>query len=326
LLTSAYLLAFAAFQIPLGLLLDRFGPRRTGASLLLIAALGALVFALARQLPSLILGRALIWLGVSGCLMSGIKANVVWFPLSRLAAMNGWLFFAGGVGLMLATLPVEIAVRLSHWQTVFGILALLTAVASALIFFAVPERSGEAVREPIEAQLRGLSRLFRDNGFWEISLCATTMQSIHMAVQGLWAGPWFRDVAWLGRDAVARHLLLMPYATTAGFLFWGNFASWFSRRGISALSLFVCGTGAFLLFQLLVTVGSGETALVSWVGYGFFGDRRQLVLFHPAASIPYGPRGTSQRGAQLDGVCLRVPGAMGSGSGDRPVADDCDRL
>ena len=276
LLTSAYLLAFAAFQLPLGLLLDRFGPRRTDAALLLIAALGALVFALAHQLPSLILGRALIGLGVSGCLMSGIKANVVWFPPSRLAAMNGWMFFAGGVGLMLATLPVEIAVRLTHWQNVFGILALLTVAASALIFVAVPERAGEAVREPMRAQLSGLWRVFRDHRFWQISLSATTMQSTHMAVQGLWAGPWLRDVAGLGRDAVAWHLLLMACATTTGFLFWGNFATWLSRRGISAFSLFIWGTGAFLLFQLLVTVGNGETALVSWVGYGFFGTAGSL--------------------------------------------------
>ena len=276
LLTSAYLLAFAAFQLPLGLLLDRFGPRRTDAALLLIAALGALVFALADQLPSLILGRALIGLGVSGCLMSGIKANVVWFPLSRLAAMNGWLFFAGGVGLMLATLPVEIAVRLTHWQTVFGILALLTVGASALIFFAVPERAGEAMREPVRAQLGGLWRVFRDHRFWQISLSATTVQSTHMAVQGLWAGPWLRDVAGFGRDAIALHLLLMACATTAGFLFWGNFAAWSSRRGIPAFRLFVCGTGLFLLFQLLVTVGTAGTAMVSWIGYGFFGTAGSL--------------------------------------------------
>jgi MFS family permease len=276
LLTSAYLLAFAAFQLPLGLLLDRFGPRRTDASLLLIAALGALIFALADRLPSLIVGRALIGLGVSGCLMSGIKANVVWFPLSRLAAMNGWLFFAGGVGLMLATLPVEIAVRLTHWQTVFGVLAMLTVTASALIFFVVPERAGEAVRETIGAQLRGLWRVFCDHRFWQIALSGTAMQSTHMAVQGLWAGPWLRDVAGLGRDAVAWHLLLMACSATAGFLFWGNFATWLSRRGISTLGVFIWGTGMFLLFQLLVTVGDGEMALVSWIGYGFFGTAGSL--------------------------------------------------
>ena len=48
----------------------------------------------------------------------------------------------------------------------------------------------------------------------------------------LWAGPWLRDVAGFGRDAVALHLLLMAVATTAGFLFWGNFATWSARRGI----------------------------------------------------------------------------------------------
>ena len=276
LLTSAYLLAFAAFQLPLGLLLDRFGPRRTDALLLLIAATGAVVFARAHQLPYLILGRALIGLGVSGCLMSGIKANVVWFPLTRLAMVNGWMFFAGGVGLMLATLPVEIAIRLTDWRTVFGILALLTLGASALIFFTVPERIGEGMREPVRTQLLGLWRVFRDPHFWQISLSATTLQSIHMAVQGLWAGPWLRDVAGFSRDAVAANLLLMACATTVGFLFWGNFATWASRRGLSPLRVFACGAGLFLLFQLLVTVGTGATAMISWIGYGFFGTAGSL--------------------------------------------------
>jgi predicted MFS family arabinose efflux permease len=276
LLTGAYLLAFAAFQLPLGLLLDRFGSRRTDASLLLVAALGALVFALAHQLPSLIVGRALIGLGVSGCLMSGIKAHVVWFPMSRLAAMNGWMFFAGGVGLVLATVPVEAAVQFTDWRTVFAVLGLLTVGASALIFFAVPERESEAVREPLRAQLGGLWRVFRDRRFWQISLSSTTMQSTHMAVQGLWAGPWLRDVAGFGRHAVAWHLLMMACATTAGFLFWGNFATWSSRRGISAFSVFAWGAGMFLLFQLLVTIGNSETALVSWIGYGFFGTAGSL--------------------------------------------------
>jgi MFS family permease len=118
--------------------------------------------------------------------------------------------------------------------------------------------------------------VFRDHHFWQISLAAATMQSTHMAVQGLWAGPWLRDVAGFGRDAVAWHLLLMACATTVGFLFWGNFATWLSRRGISAFSVFLWGTGVFLLFQLLVTVGNNETALVSWVGYGFFGTAGSL--------------------------------------------------
>jgi len=276
LLTSSYLLAFAAFQLPLGVLLDRFGPRRTDAALLLVAALGGLVFAQAGGLSSLIVGRALIGLGVSGCLMSGIKANVVWFPMSRLAAMNGWMFFAGGVGLMLATLPVEAAVRLTDWRTVFVALCLLTLAASALIFLAVPRREGETLREPLKAQLSGLWRVFRDRGFWPFALCSTAMQSTQMAMQGLWAGPWLRDVAGFDRQGVALNLLLMALATTTGFLFWANFATWAARRGMAPVKVFVSGTGAFLLFQLLVTTGGRDTAVASWIGYGFFGTAASL--------------------------------------------------
>ena len=67
LLTSSYFLTFALFQLPLGILLDRYGPRRVNATLLTLAATGAVLFALAQGLPGLIVARALIGLGVSGC-------------------------------------------------------------------------------------------------------------------------------------------------------------------------------------------------------------------------------------------------------------------
>jgi MFS family permease len=80
LLTSAYFIAFAAIQLPLGILLDRFGPRRVEACLLLCAAAGAVVFGLSRDLSQLALGRALIGLGVSCCLMASFKANTQFWP------------------------------------------------------------------------------------------------------------------------------------------------------------------------------------------------------------------------------------------------------
>jgi predicted MFS family arabinose efflux permease len=277
LLTSVYFLAFAAFQLPLGLLLDRFGPRRTDAVLLSIAACGAAVFALAPGFTALVLGRALIGLGVSGGLMSGIKANVVWFPLSRLGRMNGWMFFAGGMGMVAATVPVEAAVKLADWRTLFVLLALLTLAASMLIFFVVPEREGGAVREPLRAQLAGLGRVFADRGLWPIALVATTAQAANMAVQGLWAGPWLRDVAGLGRDAVAMHLMWMACAGTAGFLFWGHVAARVARRGISTHAVYAAGIGLFLLLQVPLAAGWGGLPLPLWVAFGFLGTAGSLA-------------------------------------------------
>lgn len=65
LLTSVYFLAFAAFQLPLGIMLDRYGPRKSESAMLLFAAAGAIVFATATTQSGLITGRALIGLGTS---------------------------------------------------------------------------------------------------------------------------------------------------------------------------------------------------------------------------------------------------------------------
>src|SRR3954464_14383291 len=104
-LTSLYLLAFAAIQLPLGVALDRWGPRRVVATLLCVAAAGALVFSLARDFTTLAVGRALIGFGVSAGLMGAIKAFTLWFPLSRLATLNGFYLAIGGLGGLAATAP-----------------------------------------------------------------------------------------------------------------------------------------------------------------------------------------------------------------------------
>ncbi|PWT75944.1 MAG: MFS transporter [Proteobacteria bacterium] len=277
LLTSAYFFSFAAFQLPLGLLLDRFGPRRTDAALLVIAAIGAMVFSTSHAVGMLAVGRALIGLGVSGCLMSGIKANVLWFPMGRLASVNGWLFFAGGLGMVAATVPVEFAVEHTDWQTVFLALAALTIAASMMILLVVPERPGAHPRVPISAQLAGLRTVFSDAWFWRIAVAAGAVQSTNMAIQGLWAGPWLRDVAGLDRDAVAAQLLAIAVSTTAGFAFWGNFAVRLEHRGVSMPRICAAGMGISLVFQVLIALQAPLPTPALWCGFGFFGTAGSLV-------------------------------------------------
>ncbi|HEX6529686.1 MAG TPA: MFS transporter, partial [Burkholderiales bacterium] len=148
LLTSAYFLAFAAAQLPLGLALDRFGPRRCAAALFCVAGAGALVFGLARDLSMLTAGRALIGLGVSAGLMGSIKAFTLWFPRERLTALSGWMIGIGSIGTLSATAPVEALLGPFGWRALFMGLGVLSVVAAALIFFVVPERELPGGREP----------------------------------------------------------------------------------------------------------------------------------------------------------------------------------
>ncbi len=139
-LTATYFLAFAVIQLPLGVCLDRFGPRRVQAVLLSIAAAGAALFAYADTFVALAIGRGLIGLGVAGALMAGLKAIVLWFPAERIALANGWFIMLGALGAVTATAPAEIVLTHVGWRGVFAVLAAVTAASALLILLAVPER------------------------------------------------------------------------------------------------------------------------------------------------------------------------------------------
>ena len=106
LLTAAYFLAFTLAQLPYCPLVDRYGPRRVQSSVLLIGAAGAIIFATAGNLSTLILGRTLIGLGTSGALMAGLKALAIWVPAERRTRVNGGFIMFGGLGAMASTVPV----------------------------------------------------------------------------------------------------------------------------------------------------------------------------------------------------------------------------
>jgi sugar phosphate permease len=232
LLTSAYFLTFAAFQLPLGVLLDRLGPRRTEATLLVFAALGAIVFGWAETTGSLILGRALIGFGVSACLMAAFKAFVIWFPRDRLPFVNGCQMAAGGLGAITGTMPVEAALDMIDWRGVFFALGALTLVVALIILMVVPERKGGHGREPFRAQLEGIGKVFTSSLFWRAAPLTVSAQATFLAIQGLWAGPWLRDVAGMSRAEVADHLLLIAVAMVAGFLSIGWAAQKAGRLGL----------------------------------------------------------------------------------------------
>jgi len=206
LLTSAYFLAFAAAQLPLGLALDRFGPRRCAAALFCVAGAGALVFGLARDLSMLSIGRGLIGLGVSAGLMASIKAFTLWFPRERLTALSGWMIGIGSVGTLSATAPVEALLGPLGWRALFVGLAALSLLAAAIIFFAVPERALPGRGDPWREQLAVIGRIFARLDFWRIALPLVLSQATFQALQGLWFAPWLADVHGLQRAAAADYL------------------------------------------------------------------------------------------------------------------------
>ncbi len=299
LLTSVYFLTFALFQPLLGVLLDRFGPRRVEGSLLLVAAAGTLLFAWSNGAILLVLGRGLIGLGVSACLMAGFQANALWFPRHRLAGLNGWVLAAGGVGAVFSTTPVEWTLQWMDWRVLFTLLALAFALTSALIFLLVPERRAPAAPASFGEQFRGFRQIGQSREFWRIAPLTLLSQSAFMALQGLWAASWMKDVAFQTRDEIASHLLLAAIGMVAGHLTMGNLASRLGRAGIAPSYVVGIGVGVQILVHAALAMGYAGMQPLVWLLFGFMGTAGTVNFAILAHAFPASMAGRASTALNL---------------------------
>ena len=265
LLTSVYFLTFAGAQLPLGLLIDRYGPRRVNATMLLVAALGGVVFAFAAGLPALLAGRALIGAGVAVCLMASITVFALWFPHERLATLTGWMLLVGSIGALSATKPVELALRVIDWRTLFLMLSGLAVCASLAIFLTVPEKPAVASGATLRRQIAAVGAILRYRGFWTIGLASAFVQATGLGLLGLWAGPWMRDVAGLDRAAMAQDLLFAAGAIGVGGVLCGTLSDRLAQSGVAPLRTFFAGCVASTVVMIPIVLGWGAASLVLWI-------------------------------------------------------------
>ncbi len=264
LLTSAYLLAFGAFQLPLGILLDRYGARRVEAALVAVAATGCALFARGTTLTELIVARAMIGFGVSACLMASFKAFTPWFGSGRQASINAAIMAAGGLGALSASTPLSWALPLFGWRGIFLGIASLGLIV-ALLVFTTPEKPSDDAVETLGEQLRGLVDVLSSPVYWRFAPLSATLTGGFMAVQGLWAVPWLMHFNGYSRDLAAFHLLLTGIAMVSGFVGIATLVGWLQRRGITPQTLLLTGLGSGLGVMLSIVLDAAPTTLLWFV-------------------------------------------------------------
>ncbi|MDA9467056.1 MFS transporter [Bradyrhizobium sp. CCBAU 53415] len=261
LLTSVYFLVFAAAQIPVGILLDRFGPRRVQSVLLLLAAVGAGVFAVSTGFLSLLIARAMIGLGVAAALTAGLKSIILWFPRERVALVNGYMIMLGSLGAVTATAPVEHLLAWMGWRQLFGILAAATCATAALIYVVVPERG---IVSSLASTPATLSSVFGDRRFWRIAPLSATCIGSAWSLQGLWASPWLADVERLDRASLVTQLFMMSIVLSGGAWLFGMTVHCIKRRGIGAETILALVAVLFIAAEFALILRAPLPSILPW--------------------------------------------------------------
>ncbi|WP_166882196.1 MFS transporter [Massilia mucilaginosa] len=290
LLSSAYFVSFGAMQLPLGVWLDKYGARRTESILLLCAALGAAVFATSSSLAGLWLGRALIGIGVSACLMAAFKAYRQWFPPERQSQLASWMLVAGTSGALTATVPVTLALPAIGWRGIFWVVAaLLLAVAGAIFFslrgverqFADGAPKGGAALDD-----GGYRRIFGSAYFWRMGVPGLLNHGIFFALQTLWAGPWMTTVLGKSAQETGRILFAFNLVLLLSYLALGWAAPRLVARGWNTHRIIGIGIGGMVAAQTAMLATSAPMAWLLWLLLAACVPVTTLVQSHVALAFP----------------------------------------
>ncbi|MCA8926766.1 MAG: MFS transporter [Alphaproteobacteria bacterium] len=304
-ITGAFFFGFGVMQLPLGLMLDRYGPRPVVLSLYSVAAAGSVLFVLADGPLGLIVGRFLMGLGAACSMMSGLKAARIWAPADRLPFVSASLFAMTGVGGMLGTAPMGLLVAEVGWRG--GVVAILvySACLMGLIALLVPSAPGPAGASWI-SQLRELGRVLRSPLVWLVAPIAIASVGTNGAYLSLWAPIWLRDVAGFSQSAQEWALFAMMAATMAGMLTSGTLSQRVVRRGGSGMVVVLGGLAVSLTAQTMAWLELVDFAWGIWPLFAF-GSAAVIGLF-PLLARRFDPAMAGRVNTSLN--CLMFAGSF----------------
>jgi len=324
LLSSAFFLTFAAVQIPIGILIDRYGPKRVMLATAVVAVAGTVLFALAPSASVLIAARALMGLGCSTFFMAPLVIYARRFPPERFAGLTSIQMGGANLGTLAATAPLAASSAAIGWRGSFLVVAAITVALTLVIVFAVPKDDGSAKgRESWSDAFRGVAAAVKVPSFRSVFFMHLTLYSCFVSIVGLWGGPWLTDVH--GADLATRGqiLLLGAGAQICGMLLWGATDRFW---GSYKRPVFIGSSASVLMMAVLVFVPLDLTLVSVWfVLFGLSVSCTPILTSHGKSLFPphltgrgitlmnIGTMGGAFLSQSVTGVLIDLMGRSGAG-------------
>lgn len=279
-LGSAYFYPYAIMQIPTGLLADSWGPRKTVASFLVLAAIGSLLMGYAPNLGLAVAGRVLVGVGVSTVFVCNFKLLAEWFSPRRFVVMGGLFMATGGLGALGASSPLAWLSDSLGWRGSLASVGLATAAIAALVWLVVrdkpqdkgwpslrtepayqPDKGGEP-----KAKIglwAGMRQVVGAARFWPISLWGFTCIGISFAMAGLWGGPYLMQAKGLSKAEAGLVLNMSALALVVGGPLLAVIANRLGRKKV------IIGCSALMCLAILPPALAPQ-AVPLWLLYPLF--------------------------------------------------------
>ena len=287
LLAGGYFFGFACMQIPLGYLLDKFGPKKVISIFLLIAFVGTSSFALSQTFSGLFISRILIGIGVSACLMAPLTGYRIWFAENLQQRANSWMLMIASLGFVSSTLPVQLLLPSFGWRSIFGGIAILILGSILLMLLFIPKWNQKEIINSTRSldQSGTLADVWKSKFFISVIPMGLFNYGGLMAIQTLWAGPWMIRVSGYTPVESATGLFWINITMLFSFFIWGYFLPKINDKGFSAIKILKLGLPvSFIVMLIIITFGNnaGAALLTLFVLSSIF-----LSVTQPAVGLSF---------------------------------------
>ena len=313
-LGGVYFLVFAVAQLPCGVLLDRYGPRKVNSLLFSLVALGAVIFSFAQTPAQLVAGRGIIGLGCATCLMGTLIIFSRWQPAERFPLMVAIASGVGGSGALVATVPLAWAESWIGWRGAILCMAGLTSLIAYLIWLLVRDCPPGAKLMPVASEtltqtVRGIGHIAKNPQLIFLLPLNTVAYGATMVLLGLWGTPYFRDIH--GTTTLEASHLLMGMA--AGLIAGGFLYAWLTPKLWTLKNMVLFGSiSSGLMFLVIAFLPPSNPALLMGVvcSQGILSGYGVLIISHVKTLMPQHMMGRGLTLANLFGFggvgCMQV--------------------
>ncbi len=259
-LHASFFYIYAALQLPAGLLVDRYGPRNVASAGLLVMSAGAVGFALAPNFAVGFAARALVGLGGSVLYTATLRFLANWYRPDEFATMTGWTVAAAGLGGVLATTPLAIAVDATDWRVATGIAAGAGFLFTLAVYLLVRDRPSDGGFDPIDGVTppegapdlatvtANTKAVLTERETWLMGGLLFFTIGTNFTVLGLWGVPYLVDLYPIGVGAASGYVLLGNLGLLTGSPVIGALSDRLGRR----TPLIVASVGVFVLAYGLI--------------------------------------------------------------------------
>lgn len=316
LLGGAYFYSFSLLQIPMGLMLDRIGPRFVITLFPLIGGLGAFVFASGNSLTLAFIGRILIGAGMASVLMGSFKVFTLRFPPEMFATLVGILLSIGTLGNILAASPLAYLASTIGWRTAFVVAGGITTVLAFVAFWVLGGEGGRgrvplSSSDPDRSIGQTIRLLVRSLAFWQMGAVAFFRYGTFMSLQGLWLGPYLMEIKGYSPIQAGNLLIMLAVGAIAGGPLGGRLSdrAFRSRKRVALAGFTLYGLSLFPLIGIW-TIESRFWFSVVFFFIGFFYGFAMVIYSHAKALFPLAISGTAMAGVNfftMAGVAVFMP-------------------